>query len=239
MSLLTDIPAIVLCGGFGTRLQSVVSDVPKPMALVGGRPFLHYVFCYLKREGVREAILAVGYKREVIEKYFGHEYMGIAIRYSVEQEPLGTGGGIKQAYYMTHGEVFVLNGDTFFDVSLKELSTAHEARKADLTIALKPMQEFDRYGTVSVDENGRIAAFEEKRYCRAGLINGGIYLLGRHLFDGLQLPLKFSFEKEIMEGQTGEKRMAGVAFDSYFIDIGIPEDYSRAQTELPQQAAEQ
>ncbi len=235
MSLTDKIPAIVLCGGFGTRLQSVVSDVPKPMAPIGDKPFLHYVFCYLKREGIREAILAVGYKREVIENYFGDEYMGIAVRYSVEEEPLGTGGGIRQAYDMTHGGAFVLNGDTFFDVSLSNLAEAHEANNADLTIALKSMQEFDRYGTVCMDSENRITAFDEKRYCVEGLINGGIYLLGHHLFDGLDLPQKFSFEKEIMEAQVGEKTMTGVAFDSYFIDIGIPEDYDRAQIELPQQ----
>ncbi len=223
--------AIVLAGGMGTRLRTVVSDVPKPMAPVNGRPFLAYVLDDLLAQGIERVILAVGYKREVIVDYFGNHYRGMDLVYSVEEQPLGTGGGIHQAFDLVHGDrAFVLNGDTFFQVNLSEMYRFHGEKVCDMTLALKPMQDFDRYGTVKVDESShRILGFEEKQHQASGLINGGVYLISQSLWGGLDLAEKFSFEKEILEGLYETRTFCGMVSDTYFIDIGIPTDYERSQ----------
>ena len=152
------------------------------------------------------------------------------IEYSIETEPLGTGGGIKKAAGLTGSEaVFVLNGDTFFNISLEKLLQFHHANRSDLTIALKPMREFDRYGCVNVNEENRITGFEEKKYKDSGTINAGIYVLNKSLFDELSLPEKFSFETDVLNRYYADKRFYGVSFDEYFIDIGLPEDYEKAK----------
>lgn len=222
--------AIVLAGGMGTRLRTVVSDVPKPMAPVNGRPFLAYVLDDLVTQGIERVILAVGYKREVIVEYFGIEYRGMELLYSVEEEPLGTGGAIKQAFDLVVGKnAFVLNGDTYFSVSLSDLDAFHEKKHCDMTLALKPMKDFDRYGTVVTDDSGKILGFEEKQHRVEGLINGGVYLFGKNIWIGPELGEKFSFETEILEGLFATRTFCGMVSDTYFIDIGIPTDYERSQ----------
>lgn len=224
--------AVVLAGGFGTRLQKVVSEVPKPMAPVAGKPFLQYILDYLIAHKVNHAVLAVGYLHETIINYFGDKYESLNITYSIESNPLGTGGGILKACNYINGEnVFVINGDTFFDVDLVELSAYHQHHNALLTVALKRMQRFDRYGTVDLDPDGRISGFLEKKYLDEGLINGGIYCLNKKLFD-LTLPEVFSFEKEILEKEIVNRKVYGLQSDGYFIDIGIPEDFARAQVDF-------
>ena len=222
-------PAIVLAGGLGTRLRSVINDLPKPMAPVNGKPFLHYIFQYLKQEGIRDVILSVGYKHETIEEFFGKEYLGIKIQYSVEEEPLGTGGGIKQAFDLVSGAAYVLNGDTFFGVNLWALQEYYFESSSDMVLALKHLHNFDRYGTVQLNDEYRITKFDEKKLVAEGCINGGIYFFDKKLFDKVETGVKFSFEKEILERYTGELKFSGKAFDGYFIDIGIPEDYNKAQ----------
>lgn len=223
--------AVVLAGGFGTRLQHIVSDVPKPMAPVCGKPFLEYVLRCLKKNGIDRVILAVGYKEEVIRSYFGSSFSGMDILYSSEDTPLFTGGAIRKALRLAEeGPVFILNGDTYFDVDLQAMLAFHLEKKAALTIASKKMTFFDRYGTIESD-NGRITAFLEKRPADEGDINGGIYLMDRHLLDGIGREA-FSFEKDVMEEKVGEIPMYAFASDGYFIDIGIPEDYYRAGKEL-------
>ena len=163
--------AIVLAGGFGTRLQTVVKEVPKPMAPVAGKPFLQYILDYLIAHKVTHVVLAVGYLRETIIDYFGDNYQSLSITYAVEENPLGTGGGILNACKQIKGDnVFVINGDTFFDVDLVELSAFHETNNALLTVALKNMKKFDRYGTVETDNDGRIVGFLEKKYLDEGFI---------------------------------------------------------------------
>lgn len=226
--------AIILAGGLGTRLRTVVSDLPKPMAPIGNRPFLAYLFDYLENQGVNKVILSTGYKHEVIENYFGNQYQRISILYSREEEPLGTGGAIKKAFEKVEDEnVFILNGDTFFAVNLMEMKSNHLNSQVDLTIALKPLENFDRYGVVLTAGN-RITAFKEKGYQKIGNINGGIYLANQSLFEGLTLPAKFSFEKDVLEEQVNYKQFSSYVTDSYFIDIGIPQDYEKAQKELLQ-----
>ncbi len=221
--------AIILAGGLGTRLQSVVSDLPKPMAPIGDKPFLEYILKYLKRNGIERAILSVGYKWEVIRDHFGDDFEGIELVYSVEDEPLGTGGAIKKAMKLVDNEkVFVINGDTFFDVDLKSLSLANGSK---LTLSLKKMSDFDRYGCVEFDDDGFVTAFAEKGYRDTGNINGGIYLVRKNIFDGFELEEKFSFE-EFMQDNFKQLKIRSKSFDDYFIDIGIPTDYNRAQSEL-------
>lgn len=220
--------AIVLAGGFGRRLQSVITDLPKPMAPVAGKPFLKFVLDYLLENNVRHCVLAVGHKREAIINYFGGLYKEMKISYSKEEEPLGTGGGIKKAMEKIKGDrFFVLNGDTFFKVDLAMLEEFHVRNKASLSIALKPMINFDRYGTVEVSPEGKITAFREKKYVREGLINGGVYVMEKN-FIPKKLKDVFSFEKDVLEPETEKGKIYGIISATYFIDIGIPEDYDKA-----------
>ncbi|WP_270991454.1 nucleotidyltransferase family protein [Campylobacter upsaliensis] len=215
--------AIILCGGLGTRLRAVVKDVPKPMASVGGRVFLEFIFEFLKKQGVKSVVLAVSYKYEVIQEYFKDSFLGIKIRYSIEKEPLGTGGAIKQALELCEGrEVFVLNGDSIFEISLKKL----RLKGAKICLALKKMVDFERYGAVKVDESGEIAEFKEKSFCKEGLINGGIYLLSKDIFEGFSFLGHFSFEEFLSTNFKALKARAEL-FEDYFIDIGIPQDYEK------------
>lgn len=227
---------IILAGGLGTRLRSVVSEVPKCMAPVADKPFLWYLLKYLTRFDINRVILSVGYLREVIFKWIDEvkDEFPFEFDYAIEKQPLGTGGGIKLSLEKANDErVFVLNGDTFFDVDLMQLYDAHMIGKKAITLALKPMKRFDRYGTVNMEPiTGTILSFNEKQYCEEGLINGGVYVISKDapIFEGLGE--KFSFETDVLEPQCLRQQLLGVVQNKYFIDIGIPEDYQRAQIEL-------
>ncbi|MDD1504958.1 nucleotidyltransferase family protein [Lysinibacillus sp. CNPSo 3705] len=224
--------AIILAGGFGTRLQSVVSDVPKPMAPVANKPFLSYLLTYLGKYEINNVVLCTGYKHEVIENYFSTTYNTLNIKYSVENEPLGTGGAIKKALEIIDSDnVLILNGDTLFNINLNEFIEFHHTEKSDITIALKHLINFDRYGSV-IFENNKITGFDEKMYKDSGFINGGVYLINKKLFNRYNLSKTFSFEKEILETKINELSISGYKASAYFIDIGIPEDYEKAQTEV-------
>jgi len=224
---------IVLAGGLGTRLRKVIKDVPKPMADVNGKPFLEYSLTFLAKQEIEKIILSVGYKYEVIESYFGKSFLGMELVYSVESEPLGTGGGIKKSLsFVDSEEVFVMNGDTFFNVDLRKFFCFHKKKNSVLSVALKPMKQFDRYGSVKLNENKRIIGFEEKRYYDSGLINGGIYLLNKNFFMYFDLKEKFSFEKDFLEKYYNSYAFYGLEFEEYFIDIGIPEDYEKCKEYL-------
>ncbi|EAH7208555.1 nucleotidyltransferase family protein [Campylobacter jejuni] len=218
--------AIILCGGLGTRLKSVIKDIPKPMAPINDKPFLEFIFEYLKKQGIKEVILAVSYKYEVIKEYFKDEFLGIKIKYSIEKEPLGTGGAIKEALKIIKNEAYVLNGDTFFGIDLSKL----KLNGSKICLALKQMNDFDRYGTVNVDEQCLVISFEEKVFKKQGLINGGIYLLKKDIFDKFDLEKKFSFEEFLQENCEKLKTRAEI-FNDYFIDIGVPSDYERFKNE--------
>lgn len=230
---------IILAGGLGTRLRSEVKDVPKCMAPVAGEPFLWYLLTDLKKyKEIRRVILSVGYLREVIFEWIPtvKDEFPFEFDYAVEEEPLGTGGGIRLAMErITEEDAIILNGDTYFAVNLDELVAAHRAQKDSmLTIALKPMKNFDRYGTVTTDAVGRVLKFNEKQPCKKGEINGGVYVLSKDdsIFEGL--PKKFSFETAVMQEKCGETGcLFGVVQNGYFIDIGIPEDYHKAYKEFP------
>lgn len=222
---------IVLAGGLGTRLRSVVSDVPKPMAPVAGKPFLDYVLEKLPLGHIEQIIMAVGYKYEAVENYYGQDYASVPIHYSVEDTPLGTGGGIKKALELCKQEnVIVLNGDTFCDVNYEVLWEVHQQHNFELTMVLKSMETPDRYGTVLL-ENHTVRAFNEKQVgLKTGLINAGIYMVKSTILEKLPSESKFSFESTYLEQAVGTGHIGGVATDGLFIDIGIPEDYERSQS---------
>lgn len=220
---------IILAGGLGTRLRSVVNNIPKPMAIVNNKPFLEYILNWLSGYNINKIIISAGYKADCIKSYFGNSFMKIPIEYAVEDEPLGTGGGILKALDCTSDEnVMVVNGDTYFPIDIDNFLSEHIRLNGKITIALKEMTDFDRYGSVSIDKNFNIHQFHEKLFIRLGLINGGIYLINKKFIQESNLPMKFSFEKEVLEKEVMNKRIKGIQFHNQFIDIGIPEDYHKA-----------
>ena len=186
---------IILAGGLGTRLRSVISDIPKCMAPVAGKPFLAYVIGHLQKQGIDNFIFAVGYKTGVIERYLQKEFATINYQLSIENEPLDTGGAIKLACFKaTQKNVLIVNGDTFFAIDIIKLAAFHNMCGADCTLSLKPMQNFDRYGVVELNNDYSIRSFKEKQFYKTGLINGGVYALHAEKFLKESLPEKFSFE---------------------------------------------
>jgi len=225
--------AIILAGGLGTRLRSTVPDLPKCMAPVAGRPFLSYVIDYLRMQGIERFIFSLGYRWGLIEEFLQKEYPTLDYTSVIEEEPLGTGGGIRLAIENANSNnVLVANGDTLFKIQSKELFQTHIDNGSECTLALKAMHDFDRYGVVEMNDKGRILSFKEKQFYPSGLINGGIYILNKERFLARQLPQKFSFEKDYLEPFCTEAPFYGFVQEGYFIDIGIPEDYQRAQSEL-------
>lgn len=200
------------------------------MALVNGQPFLHYLFSYLQQQHVTKVLLSLGHKAAVVLDWLQDKNYGFEITPIIEHEPLGTGGGIQLALQAAQtNEVIVMNGDTLFLCDLKVLFQVHQTHKAAVTIALKTMQHYDRYGSVILDGDGKVLAFEEKKYKDHGTINAGTYCINVPAFFNKQLPTKFSFEKDYLEAFIHEGNFYGRPFDAYFIDIGIPEDYQKAQ----------
>ncbi len=225
------IDVIILAGGLGTRLASVVSDVPKPMAPVAGEPFLEQILKGLPKSHIAKIILAVGYKYEKIEEHYGSDYHGVPLVYSVEKEPLGTGGGIGLAMQKADADyILILNGDTYFDVNLEELIQVHNQHDALMTLALKQVAHPDRYGTVLLEKNTIVRFQEKQEGLSTGLINGGVYLTSKALVDVLPKVEKYSFEKEVLEAQVSYSGLKGYISEGLFIDIGIPQDYERAQS---------
>ena len=225
--------AIILAGGLGTRLRSAVPDLPKCMAPVNGKPFISYVIDYLMAQGITDFIFSLGYKHEFFTPVLDALPLTINYQLSTETEPLGTGGAIKLACNIALDEhVIITNGDTLFKTNISQLSKFHLDKKADCTLSLKPMKNFERYGVVEINEDNRVESFKEKQFYKEGLINGGIYALETAQFLSEDLPEKFSFEKDYLEKYIHSRKIFGIAQDEYFIDIGIPEDYERAQNEL-------
>jgi D-glycero-alpha-D-manno-heptose 1-phosphate guanylyltransferase len=227
--------AIILAGGLGTRLRTVVSDLPKCMAPVAGRPFLFYVINFLQSQGVEKFIFSLGYKHEAIEEFLHDRFSTIPYQIVLEEEPLGTGGAARLACSKaTEKNVLLANGDTMFKVNVDALISFHTEKKSSCTLSLKPMSDFDRYGVVELNDDSTIKDFNEKRYYKKGLINGGLYAINVDHFLKEDFPEKFSFEKYYLEKKYKEQKMYGVVQNEYFIDIGIPEDFNRAQTEFKQ-----
>ncbi len=227
--------AIILAGGFGTRLQAVVSDVPKPMAPINNEPFLNYVFDYLLHYKIEHVVLSTGYLADKISDYYKNEYRGIKISYTKEETPLGTGGGIRLAMTKCYtSDVLVLNGDSFFDVNITDHFNNHISKQADCSLALRKVFNASRYGTILLGIGNAIETFKEKDNIeQTGLINGGVYILNRKLYlSKTNEAVPFSIEKDFYESRINELHIFGFEYDGYFIDIGIPEDYNKAQTDF-------
>ena len=227
--------AIILAGGFGTRLQAVVSDVPKPMAPINNEPFLNYVFDYLLHYKIEHVVLSTGYLADKISDYYKNEYRGIKISYTKEETPLGTGGGIRLAMTKCYtSDVLVLNGDSFFDVNITDHFNNHISKQADCSLALRKVFNASRYGTILLGIGNAIETFKEKNNIeQTGLINGGVYILNRKLYlSKTNEAVPFSIEKDFYESRINELHIFGLEYDGYFIDIGIPEDYNKAQTDF-------
>lgn len=226
--------AIILAGGFGTRLRPVISELPKSMASINGRPFIEYLLDRLIQSGTNHVILSVGYMHEHIIKHFRNSYKNLRISYAIEEQPLGTGGGIKLAMQQAKSDnVLVLNGDTLFMLDLRVFRDFHANHKSSFSLALRQVGDTGRYGTVRIDEKGGIAGFAEKQSSGGpGYINTGVYLISKKYFLDFALPGAFSLEKDFLEKEYVNEHFYGFTSSDYFIDIGIPEDYNRAQTEF-------
>ena len=232
--------AILLCGGLGTRLRSVVSDRPKPMADIAGKPFLHYLVKMLSESGVKHLIFALGYMGEQIEAYFqsGEEY-GLSISYSYEDSPLGTGGAIRNALSKVSGEnVLVLNADTYFHTDYESLLREQLKNKAAMTIASRKIEDISRYGAILKDESGRILRWNEKMSPNQaeascpGEINGGIYVMQKSLIEKIPEG-KQSLENDCIPAWLKDGvYLQTVLSDGYFMDIGIPEDYAQFRKDI-------
>lgn len=222
--------AIILAGGLGTRLRDTIGELPKPMALVDGTPFLEFLLVELSRQGVTRAVLSVGYRHDLIQRHFGSAFASMTIDYAVETEPLGTGGAILRSLaFIEGGPCFVLNGDTFVVVDLAAMRALHLSRNARITMAAMEVEDVGRFGALAVDGD-IVRAFVEKGATGPGLINAGVYLIERDVFDAGPLPERFSFETDFMRPHL--EVLSPIAFRAAgpFIDIGVPDDYQAASS---------
>lgn len=223
--------AIVLAGGLGTRLRQVVADVPKAMAPVAGRPFLEILLTTLAGKGFTRVVLSLGYLSEQIVRHFGDRYADMELVYEIEDTPLGTGGALRAALERCTGEhVFVFNGDTFLDLEVTEV-VSQLSRDAGPIIVARDVPDTSRYGRLDV-ESGRVRGFMEKGVAGPGLINAGCYVLPRHCLDAFTLGQPFSLESDYLAHAVTQEHVGVFVTRGYFIDIGVPDDYTRAQTEL-------
>ncbi|UNK48883.1 nucleotidyltransferase family protein [Lysobacter sp. S4-A87] len=221
--------AIVLAGGFGTRLRPVVDQLPKPLAPVAGRPFVAWVLDHLAEQGIERVVMATGYLAEMIEAELGDSWHGMGLAYSVEVEPLGTGGAIALARTKVTGEgVHVVNGDTYLRYSPRAIAELVVATGADMAMALAEVEDVSRYGAVT-SAAGRVTAFSEKGQSGPGHINAGCYYLGAATLAALPAGHRFSFENDVLMPGAHDHRVAAYTETSGFIDIGVPEDFHRAQ----------
>lgn len=221
--------AIVLAGGFGTRLRSVVSDVPKPLAPVAGRPFLAWLLDRLAAAGMRHVVLATGYLADQVAAAMGGRWNDMLLDYSVETSPLGTGGALRAASHLLCGDAaHVLNGDTWLAYDMAEFERSTRQSAAELGMALARVDDVSRYGSV-VLAAGRVQGFREKGQLGAGYINAGGYFLTARALAGLPDQAAYSFEERVLAPLVEAGRVAGYTDTSGFIDIGVPADYRRAQ----------
>ncbi len=223
---------VILAGGLGTRLRSVVSDKPKCMAEVNGKPFLYYWLEYLINFNIEKVVLSLGYKASMVISWIKtiEKNYPFVLDYVVETEQLGTGGGIRFALSKTiDNDVLVINGDSLFLADINDLQSQYSNLDCSVVLALKEMKNFERYGNVSIDSNNLITNFAEKTFCKQGFINCGVYIINKEKLSLDSLADKFSFEKEILGKR---KDIYGFVYDGYFIDIGVPEDYQKAQQDL-------
>jgi len=223
--------AIVLAGGFGTRLREVVPDIPKPMAPIAGRPFLEILLSSLAQKGFKRVLLSLGFMAEKVVAHFGDQFAGMELVYQIEKVPLGTGGAVRQALaHCCNDHAFVFNGDTYLDLDVLEVEAHWQAHHAPIIVA-RWVSDTSRYGRLSVAEE-RVLGFMEKNVGGPGLINAGCYVLPVSILDGFAVGHPFSLETDFLAKEVRLQRFDLFVTQGQFIDIGIPVDYMRAQTEL-------
>ena len=226
-----EITAIILAGGMGTRLSSVVSGRQKAVALVNGSPFLSYLFRQLIRSGIKHAVLCTGYKAEMVEAEFGSEFSGLKLSYSVEKQPSGTAGAVRLALDKARTDyLLVMNGDSYMDTDFAVFFSWFEQAGIDAGIILTEVEDASRYGKVTMDNNGRIIRFDEKKeHAGSGLINAGVYLFNKKVLTDIPENVKYSMEKDVFPGLAAVNRLFGRKSDGRFIDSGTPESYKMAE----------
>lgn len=227
--------AIILAGGFGSRLKTVVNEVPKPLAPISNKPFLYWLIIYLQQQGITNFIFSLGYLHQQVKDFLANNFSHLAYECFVEDEPLGTGGAIKFCIKnSTQKDILIVNGDTFFDLNIKDFYQFYQQTQSQCSIALTPMEDFDRYGSVEINAENVIVKFKEKTYCQNGFINTGLIFFNKEVFldKTKSLPQNFSYEKDFLEPNIANLKVTGYITNGYFIDIGIPEDYFRANKEI-------
>jgi len=223
--------AIILAGGFGTRLRLIVPGLPKPMAPIAGRPFLEILLSSLARKGIRRVILALGYKADMIVRHFSTSFAGMALDYVVEDSPLGTGGAVRLAMEKAvYDHVFVFNGDTYLDLEIPEVERHWLTHRTPIIVG-REVEDTARYGRLIVSDN-HVTGFSEKGVSGAGLINAGCYVLPKDELDAFAVGKAFSLESDYLAQAVTAKHFDVFVTKGHFIDIGVPEDYARAQEEL-------
>ena len=228
--------AIILAGGMGTRLRSVVPDLPKPMAPINGRPFLEHQMDYWIGQGVDRFVVSVGYMKEVIMDHFGASYRGALLTYAIEDEPLGTGGGLLLAAQGLNAPFLVLNGDTFFEVDLNELLKFHAEHASEWTFSLFSANEVGRYMGMDVNPDGEIVSLNSGTGEPGRLANGGVYLVNPSVLAKTKFVRghKLSLEDDLLPTFVAQGgKLYGLEFPGSFIDIGVPQDYFRVAEVLP------
>lgn len=220
--------AIILVGGKGTRLKSILKDRPKPMAIIAGKPFVEWIVLLLQRQGIQRIVMSTGHLSEVVEEHFSDKHnFGVEIIFSRDPFPLGTGGAIRHSLNKTVSEhLLVLNGDSYRHFDCSKLLTMHMEKNAKASICLTQVEDSSRFGSVRIDENNRIVEFVEKNEkSDNGLVNSGIYLFEREIIEHFPINKNFSLEHELFPGLIG-KGLYGFIFPGDFIDIGTPESFA-------------
>ncbi len=228
---------VVLAGGIGSRLQKVVNDVPKPLASVRSRPFLEYLLSYWIKNNACHFIISVGYKHQQIIDHFGSTFKGIPITYAIEDKPLGTGGALLKVLNENclEKDFFLINGDTLFLIDPERMYKLHSSSKANLSLSLRQVENAGRYHRMCVNETGRLITIEQPNEKEEpGEINGGVYIINSELFSEWPdaMNKSISLENDILPTIISTHDVCGFMDDGDFIDIGIPDDFHKAQTFL-------
>ena len=230
MVALDCVTVVILAGGLGTRLRSVIGDSPKVLAPVHNRPFLAYLLEQIAQANIKQAVLCLGYRGNQVRSVFGDAYTGMRLVYSQESSPLGTAGALRLAMPLFQSDpVLVMNGDSFCEVDFEAFWTWHLTRRADATLLLTQVPNMHRYGRVQVDEEGRVLAFEEKDgRSTLGWVNAGVYLINHRLVQAIPMSDAVSLEREVFPAWVG-RGLYGYPSQGRFLDIGTPEAYAMAE----------
>ncbi len=223
--------AIILAGGFGTRLGELTKNTPKPLVPINGRPFLDILLNYLISLGFEKVVLSTGHLSDQIQARYHNQYRELAVKYAIEESPLGTGGAIRHALSFTEDEnVFVMNGDSFLEFDKNAVESIHIQANADITLVLREVEDASRFGSILLNKSAKITDFKEKSNDHlAGLINGGVYLINKKSYLNHTSEGSFSIEKDVFQAKAQELSFYSCTTSGFFIDIGVPTDYNKAQ----------